>query len=152
MLHPFRQGSDSQNPQRANVLGMLRGGAGTLRRLGIAALILVFGFWILPWHSLAQTAHNITVSWTYTQGSDIATGFNVYRGTVSGGPYSKLTATPLSIATLTYADTSGTGGTTYYYVVTAVDATGSESANSAQASAVFLGNPAIPAGVTAVAH
>ena len=103
--------------------------------------------------ALAQTSHNITVGWTYTQGTDLATGFNVYRAAVSGGPYGKLTISPLSIGTLSYADTSGTGGTKYFYVVTAIDGSGVESVNSSEVSATFISSsPNAPAGVTATAH
>lgn len=110
-------------------------------------LVVLLALLVLPVWS--QTTHSITLGWTYAQGSDLATGFNVYRATTSGGPYTKLTATPLSINTLTYSDISGVGGTKYFYVVTAVDISGFESANSSEASASFLANPAIPAGVTA---
>jgi fibronectin type 3 domain-containing protein len=78
---------------------------------------------------LAATAGNASVnlSWTAT-GS--ATSYHVKRATVSGGPYSQVGA-PTSPS---YADSSVTNGTTYFYVVSAVDSAG-ESANSAQVSA-----------------
>ena len=114
----------------------------------IATLFLVLGITVA-----AQAAHFIQVSWTYVQGTDLATGFNVYRSTTTGGPYAKLTATPLAIATLTYQDATGNGGTKYFYVVTAVDSLGVESANSNETSAIFLASsPSIPSGITAVAH
>lgn len=100
----------------------------------------------------ASTPHSITVNWTYTQGADLATGFNVYRGTAAGGPYTKLNAAPVPVATLTYIDTSGAGGTTYFYVVTAADAAGFESAFSNEASGIMLQNPAVPQGVTVKAQ
>ncbi|MDG0810117.1 fibronectin type III domain-containing protein [Cohnella rhizosphaerae] len=79
---------------------------------------------------VTATGGNATVSvgWTATSG---ATGYNVKRGTVSGGPYS-IVAT--SVTGAVYADTTVSNGTTYYYVVSAVGS-GGESANSAQASA-----------------
>ena len=51
-------------------------------------------------------------------------GYNVYRGVHSGGPYQKVNP-ELEPAT-NYTDTTVKGGSTYFYVVTAVDA-GSES-------------------------
>ncbi|MGO9864405.1 MAG: choice-of-anchor D domain-containing protein [Terriglobales bacterium] len=69
--------------------------------------------------------------------SEDATGYNVYRGTVNGGPYpTKLTTSP--IATTTYNDTTVVSGQnlTYYYVTTAV-AGSSESGYSDQASATI---------------
>jgi len=70
----------------------------------------------------------VALSWTASAG---APSYNVKRSTVSGGPYSTI-ASPV---TSSYTDTSVTGGTTYYYVVSAVNAAG-ESANSSQVSAV----------------
>jgi len=45
-------------------------------------------------------------------------GFKVYRSTVSGGPYTLLTPTPLPTGSSSYIDTSVTPGTSYYYAVT----------------------------------
>lgn len=59
-------------------------------------------------------------------------GYNVYRGTVSGGPYTKLTASLLGAKVLSYADLTVTAGVTYYYVVTSVDSVGNESLFSRQ--------------------
>lgn len=113
----------------------------------IGFLFLLFAVAAWP-----QTQHSVRIAWTYTQGSDLATGFNVYRATTTGGPYTKQTAMPIPLATLNYSDTTGVGGIKYFYVVTAVDASGSESAFSSEASASFLGNPVAPAGVTATAQ
>lgn len=60
-------------------------------------------------------------------------GYNVYRSTVSGGPYAKVNST--LVAGSSFTDTGLTNGTTYHYVVTAVDDLGRESGFSAQASA-----------------
>ncbi len=64
-----------------------------------------------------------------------AVGYNVYRGTVSGGPYSIINASLDS--TTTYTDNTVVSGQTYYYVATAVDASGDESGYSNQAQAVI---------------
>ncbi len=79
--------------------------------------------------NLTATAGNQQASLTWTASSG-ATSYYVKRGTASGGPYTTV-GTP---AGTTYADKNLTNGTAYYYVVTAVSATG-ESANSNQASA-----------------
>ena len=55
-----------------------------------------------------------------------AAGYNVKRGTVTGGPYTTI-ASPTAI---TYTDSTVTGGAKYFYVVTAVCPTCSESAPS----------------------
>jgi hypothetical protein len=88
----------------------------------------------------------VTLTWTASTG---ATGYNVKRATTSGGPYTKL-ASPTSAA---YTDTAVTDGTTYYYVVSALNAAG-ESADSAQASATPKAPsepPAVPTNLTAAA-
>lgn len=69
------------------------------------------------------------VSLTWTAGTG-ATSYNVKRATTSGGPYTVL-ASPSST---TFTDTTVTDGTTYYYVVSSVNAAG-ESANSSEVSA-----------------
>jgi beta-glucanase (GH16 family) len=70
----------------------------------------------------------IILNWNASSG---ATGYRVKRATVSGGPYS-LVASP---ATPGYTDTGLTDGTSYYYVITAINSAG-ESGNSAQATAI----------------
>lgn len=82
---------------------------------------------------VTTTPHSVTLSWAASTSSNVV-GYNVYRGTVSGGPYTKVTASLVS--TLNYTDSSVQGGTTYYYVVTAVDNTGMESSYSNMATAV----------------
>ena len=69
----------------------------------------------------------VALTWSASTG---ATGYNVLRATVHGGPYTK-TATPSGTS---YTDTGLTNGTTYYYVVVALNSAG-VSANSAEASA-----------------
>ncbi len=64
--------------------------------------------------------------------SDLA-GYNVYRSQTSGGPYSPVNPSLLNVTT--YTDTNVTNGTTYYYVVTAVDTSANESPGSGEASA-----------------
>ena len=79
--------------------------------------------------NLTATAGDAQVSLTWSA-SGGATSYNVKRSTTSGGPYTQIAA-PTSTS---YTDTSLTNGTTYYYVVSAVNSAG-ESANSAQAAA-----------------
>jgi hypothetical protein len=72
----------------------------------------------------APVAHSVSLSWVAST-SQTVVGYNIYRGSVSGGPYTVLNSTPN--AGLTYTDMTVTAGQTYYYVVTAVDGSGNES-------------------------
>ena len=69
----------------------------------------------------------VSLSWTASLG---ATSYNVKSATMSGGPYNTIT----NVTATSIYDTSVANGTTYYYVVSAVDANG-ESANSSEATA-----------------
>src|SRR5271168_579111 len=75
----------------------------------------------------------VSLSWNASTG---AASYNLKRSTSNGGPYNTALASPTATS---YTDTTVTNGTTYYYVVSAVNTAG-QSANSAQASAT----PAAP--------
>jgi fibronectin type 3 domain-containing protein len=62
-------------------------------------------------------------------------GYRVYRGTVSGGPYTLLNGSLVTVAT--YTDTTVVSGQTYYYVTTAVDSSSNESVYSNEISATI---------------
>jgi hypothetical protein len=79
--------------------------------------------------------HLVDLSWDVSTSANIL-GYNVYRGRVVSGPYSKINAGGLVASTL-YTDTSVTNGMTYYYVATVVDSSGRESAHSNQAQATI---------------
>jgi hypothetical protein len=71
-----------------------------------------------------------TLVWTTKAG---AAGYNVYRSTVSGGPYLKIAATPSTQTVLT--DMGLVNGTIYYYVVRPTALNTTEVCQSNQASA-----------------
>jgi len=79
---------------------------------------------------LAPLAHSVDIAWDASTSATLQ-GYNVYRGTVSGGPYSKISPT-LTTSTLLFTDTTPLSGKQYFYVVTAVDNSGAESAASTQ--------------------
>jgi fibronectin type 3 domain-containing protein len=79
---------------------------------------------------LQATGGNVQVSLSWSASTGAAT-YNVKRSTTNGGPYNTAVASP---TVTNYTDTTLTNGTTYYYVVSAVNTAG-QSANSAQASA-----------------
>jgi beta-galactosidase len=76
--------------------------------------------------------HVVDLSWQPSISSVV--GYNIYRSTVSGGPYTKLNSFPISGTT--YADMTVAAGRTYYYVATAIDSSNNESAYSTQTSDV----------------
>jgi cellulose 1,4-beta-cellobiosidase len=98
----------------------------------------------LPPTGITATSGNaqVAVSWTASTG---ATSYNVKRATASGGPYT-VVASPTSTS---YTDTGLTNGTTYYYVVTAVNSSG-ESGNSPEVNATpQAATTAVPTSLTA---
>lgn len=80
---------------------------------------------------LVAPTHQVVLSWNASSSPVI--GYNTYRGTVSGGPYAKLTPSPASPTD--YIDQDVTAGQTYYYVVTSVGTDQMESTFSNQAKA-----------------
>jgi len=76
--------------------------------------------------------HHVILNWHPS--ASAVMGYNIYRGTQHGGPYSKINS-ELEPATV-YTDDAVSSGATYYYVVTAVDAS-SESVHSNEMSAVI---------------
>jgi cellulose 1,4-beta-cellobiosidase len=70
----------------------------------------------------------ISLAWNASTG---AASYNVKSSGISGGPYTTIAT---GVTTTSYANTGLKSGTTYYYVVSAVNAAG-ESPNSNEASA-----------------
>ena len=75
--------------------------------------------------------HSVTLTWSASTSS--VSGYNVYRSTVSGGPYTKVNSS--LIATTSYTDSTVQAGQTYYYVVTSVNSSNVESVYSTEVSA-----------------
>ena len=57
--------------------------------------------------------------------SSVVVGYHVHRSEKKGGPYTRLTSSP--IKETSYTDATAASGRTYYYVVTSIDAYGAES-------------------------
>ena len=77
--------------------------------------------------SVTPGGTQVVLSWSPSNG---ATNYNVKSSTVNGGPYTTIGST----AATSFTNTGLANGTTYYYVVSAVNSYG-ESTNSAQISA-----------------
>jgi hypothetical protein len=140
------------------------------RALLLSAVVL----WLAIPAAAQQKQHNVTVY--FQQGACPAgqtcaatTSFDVYRATLNLGPWvstalvgsvavgSQIASCPTESGFLgacwAFVDTTGAGGTAYFYAVTAVDSGGFESAAKVTASAVtFPASPTPPTGIGAIAH
>jgi Abnormal spindle-like microcephaly-assoc'd, ASPM-SPD-2-Hydin len=83
-----------------------------------------------------QSSHSVALSWQ--PGDQNWVGFNIYRSTVDGGPYSRINSS--LDPSPSYTDSTVQGGMTYYYCATEVDAQGQESAYSNIAEAEIPGS------------
>jgi hypothetical protein len=88
----------------------------------------------LTGNATAAPQHSVALSWNaVTAGTSGVVGYNVYRGTQTGGPYSQINAMNASTS---YIDNTVQSGRTYFYVTTAVDGNAQESTFSNQVQAV----------------
>jgi fibronectin type 3 domain-containing protein len=79
------------------------------------------------------TGHTVSLNWTAS--ASTVSGYRIYRGSLSGGPYTLLN--PSLVLSTSFTDSAVTSGDSYFYVVTAVDASDNESAFSNQAAATI---------------
>jgi fibronectin type 3 domain-containing protein len=104
-------------------------------------LLLTSAIFALPGY--AQAAHSVALSWSEVSPLDPAVSYNICRSTAKGaelpcGPISNTTA-------LTWTDNTVAAGTTYYYVIVALDAAGKASGPSNEVVAtVPTDGPAAP--------
>ncbi len=84
---------------------------------------------------------NVSLNWS---ASSSATSYNLKRSTTNGGPY----ATIVNRTTTSYTNTGLAPGTTFYYVVTALNGAG-ESSGSIQVAATASSPPPAPGHLTA---
>jgi hypothetical protein len=80
------------------------------------------------------SGHSVDLTWTASTSSGVI-GYNIYRATVSGGPYSILDSAPVSADA--YTDSTVQSSQTYFYVVRAINGGGTESSNSSEVQAVI---------------
>ena len=93
----------------------------------LAFLILL----LIP--ALANAQNNVNLTWDASLSQVI--GYNVYRGVLLNGPFTKLNSA--LIVPTNYTDTTAQSGQTYYYVTTAVNSQGVESPYSNETEAVI---------------
>src|SRR5262249_56565951 len=87
----------------------------------------------------------VSLSWSASSG---ATSYNVKRSTTNGGPYTTIAT---GVTATNFTNTQLVNGTTYFFVVSAVNSAG-ESGNSNQATATPLRTPPpAPTGLAATA-
>lgn len=93
--------------------------------------LVTIGLILLACAAGLAAQHSTTLSWTASTTAGVT--YNVYRGTVSGGPYTLLTSIPVGVM---YTDSAVSNGATYFYVARA-DMAGVESDNSNEVKAVI---------------
>lgn len=87
--------------------------------------LLLCGLWAC---GQGSKTHTVTLIWKASKSA--VRGYNVYRGTKSGGPYTRINRD--LVHGLTYKDENVPGGATFYYVTRSVDADDRESVNSSE--------------------
>lgn len=114
-------------------------------RKHILALLIITALLAVP--SFAASTH--TVALTCQESTTTVTGFNFYRGTTTGGPYTLAGTSP----TCSFTDSASVlvDGASFFYVATALNVT-TESVNSNQANVVIpVTIPPAPTGLSGVA-
>jgi hypothetical protein len=95
----------------------------------VASLISLLTFLFFP---VLAAAHTVALSWDANSSPNIVE-YNVCRGPGANGPYTKINSS--MDPNTAYSDTTAQGRETYYYVTTAVNNQGVESAYSNQSEA-----------------
>jgi fibronectin type 3 domain-containing protein len=71
-----------------------------------------------PAQSNLVSAHDVTLNWNASMSPGVM-GYNVYRRIASGGPYTKVNSSVVTVTT--YNDNTVQPGQTYFYVVTTIN-------------------------------
>jgi fibronectin type 3 domain-containing protein len=83
--------------------------------------------------AVQPVSHSVTLN--LTPNSSNVTGYNVYRSSMSNGPYTKLNSS--LVTSPMYTDSTVLANQTYFYVGTSVDSAGNETAYSNRVSATI---------------
>jgi hypothetical protein len=97
------------------------------------AVLVMFALSVMA--SAQTSSHSVSLTCTPPTIGGQASGFNFYRGTVAGGPYTLQNSAPVSGCTFTDA-ASLVEGTKYFYVATSTGP-GGESVASNEATALI---------------
>jgi len=84
------------------------------------------------------TNHWVSINWTASTSAKVA-GYNLYRGTASTGPFTKINLSLISGTSV--VDDTVVPGQTYYYVATTVDTSNNESAFSSPPVEAIVPSP-----------
>jgi len=82
----------------------------------------------------APKPHSVDLTWNASSTPGVV-GYNIYRGTASGGPYTKVNG--IVNSDTSYTDSTVSAGQTYYYVAKSVDGSGVESGPSNEVKVVI---------------
>src|SRR5579859_2766026 len=82
--------------------------------------------------AVAQAAGAVLLSWSDV--SWASAGYSIRRGTAVTGPFTQIGTTAAGVAS--YTDSTGTNGTTYYYVVRGLSSLGGSGMDSSVVSAI----------------
>jgi hypothetical protein len=82
---------------------------------------------------ITPSIHSIDLSWTASTSTVV--GYNVFSASQTGGPYTRINSCPMSVTN--FSSANAVSGQSYFFVTTAVDASGAESANSNEAITII---------------
>ncbi|HVM47852.1 MAG TPA: glycosyl hydrolase, partial [Candidatus Acidoferrum sp.] len=88
----------------------------------------------------AADSAQVALTWAPCPG---AASYNVYRSSASGGPYTLISASG-TVTEISYSDYTAAHGTTWYYVITAVNAYGESGQSSEVSAALICATPPTP--------
>jgi Abnormal spindle-like microcephaly-assoc'd, ASPM-SPD-2-Hydin/Transmembrane protein 131-like N-terminal len=109
------------------VAGSVSGAVSVLSNASGSGVVTLSGTGVAP-----QVNHTVALDWGASSSS--VAGYNVYRSSVSGSSYAKVNSS--MVGGTSFTDSNVQSGQTYYYVATAVDASGNESVYSNEVPAV----------------
>lgn len=98
-------------------------------------------------HVAASAPESVTLGWIPKR-SWMSIGYNLYRSAMPGQPGTKINTALIPHTESIYEDSDVTSGNVYYYTITNVDTTSTESPPSAELM-VIVGRPSVPAGLQA---